>query len=184
MTISARLITSVPHSKQAAFARLADSRGVSASKLMALLVDAALTQNPMDAGQVSKGRAASKASKEMPAQKYTVRLSGSDAAALEVRADGRQMTASTYAGHVLLAHLRAAPPMPYTEFAALKRVVAELGGIRAGLNAIEAGQVHKGALNDVLGDVVQRLLPALKTIREDVQSALEANSRSWEVLDA
>ena len=55
---------------------------------------------------------------------------GIDAALLEARAQGRGVTPSGYAAHVLRAHLRTDPPMPYREFEGLKRVVNELAGVR------------------------------------------------------
>jgi hypothetical protein len=45
----------------------------------------------------------------------------------------RGVTASGYVAHVLRAHLRADPPMPYGEFQELKRVVNELAGIRGAM---------------------------------------------------
>jgi hypothetical protein len=58
---------------------------------------------------------------------------GLDAARLEARAQARGVTASRYVSHLLRAHLRADPPMPYGEFQELKRVVNELAGVRAAI---------------------------------------------------
>jgi hypothetical protein len=94
------------------------------------------------------------------------------------------MTASGYVAHVLRAHLRADPPMPYGEFQELKRVVNELAGIRAAMAQLASREGPAQALEPSLKDNVLKLLPALKQIRDKVQDTLVANSKSWEAPDA
>ena len=119
-----------------------------------------------------------------PAEKYTVRLMGLDAARLEARAQARGVTASGYVAHVLRAHLRADPPMPYGEFQELKRVVNELAGIRGAMAQLASREGSTQGLEPSLKENVLKLLPALKQIREKVQDMLIANSRSWEAPNA
>ena len=87
--------------------RVAFAKGLSVSRYVASLVDKALAEYPAERVQRLVGRATNESE---PAEKYTVRLMGADAARLEERARGRSLTASGYAAHVLRAHLRAAPP--------------------------------------------------------------------------
>jgi hypothetical protein len=115
-----------------------------------------------------------------PAEKYTVRLMGLDAARLEARAQARGVTASGYVAHVLRAHLRADPPMPYGEFQELKRVVNELAGVRGALAQLASREGSTQGLEPSLKENVLKLLPALKQIREKVQDMLISNSKSWE----
>jgi hypothetical protein len=114
-----------------------------------------------------------------PAEKYTVRLMGIDAALLEARAQGRGVTPSGYAAHALRAHLRTDPPMPYKEFEELKRVVNELAGVRGALLQVISERASREMVEWSLRENVMRLLPALKQIREKVQDTLVANSKSW-----
>jgi hypothetical protein len=74
--------------------------------------------------------------------------------------------------------------MPYEEFQRLKRLVNELAGIRATLVELTLSEQPGRALDPTLAEAVKKLLPALKTIREDVQKVLVANSKSWEAGDA
>ena len=86
MTESARLKTSVPPEQHERFAELAAAQGVSASKLLAKLVWTAIKENPdAKVKRLLEEAAAGKA----PAEKYTVRLMGADAARLEGRAQAR-----------------------------------------------------------------------------------------------
>jgi hypothetical protein len=177
MRQSARLKTSISSEQHDRFADLAAAQGVSASKLLARLVWTALRENP-DA-KVKRLLADAQAGRA-PAEKYTVRLLGLDAARLEARAQARGVTASGYVAHLLRAHLRADPPMPYGEFQELKRVVNELAGIRLALAQLTSGETSGSNLDASVKDTVMKLLPALKHIRERVQETLSANSKSWE----
>ena len=104
---------------------------------------------------------------------------GIDAARLEARAQRRGVTPSGYAAHVLRAHLRTDPPMPYKEFEELKRVVNELAGVRGALHQVISERASGEMVECSLRENVMRLLPALKQIRDKVQDTLVANSKSW-----
>jgi hypothetical protein len=181
MTASARLLTSVEPEQHERFSELAAAQGVSSSRLLARLVHRALIENPeAKVRRLLEEAAAGRA----PAEKYTVRLMGLDAARLEARAQTRGVTASGYVAHVLRAHLRADPPMPYGEFQELKRVVNELAGVRAAMMRLASQQGSIQAIEPSLKDNILRLLPALKQIRDKVQDALVTNSKSWEAPNA
>jgi hypothetical protein len=177
MAATARLLTSVPPDQRQRFSELAEAQGVSSSRLLARLVHRALIENPeAKVKRLLEESAAGKA----PAEKYTVRLMGIDAARLESRAQARGVTASGYVAHVLRAHLRADPPMPYGEFQELKRVVNELAGVRAAMAQLAAREGPMQGLDLAVKDNVLKLLPALKQLRDKVQEMLVANSKSWE----
>ncbi len=174
---SARLLTSVPQVERERFTALAAERGVSVSHLLARLVHTAIAEIPT--ARLQRLTAAA-ANDKAPAEKYTVRLMGADAATLEERAQGRCMTASGYVAHVLRAHLRAEPPMPYKEFQELKVVTNELASIRGALLALVNQRAPHDEVEAPLRENVLRLLPALKHIRDRVQETQIANSKSWE----
>lgn len=181
MAASARLLTSVEPDQRERFSELAAAQGVSSSRLLARLVHRALIENPeAKVKRLLEEAAAGKA----PAEKYTVRLMGLDAARLESRAQARGVTASGYVAHVLRAHLRADPPMPYGEFQELKRVVNELAGVRAAMAQLASRDGPTQELEPSLKANVLKLLPALKQIRDKVQDTLTANSKSWETPNA
>jgi hypothetical protein len=177
MAATARLLTSVPPDQRQRFSELAEAQGVSSSRLLARLVHRALIENPeAKVKRLFEESAAGKA----PAEKYTVRLMGLDAARLESRAQMRGVTASGYVAHVLRAHLRADPPMPYGEFQELKRVVNELAGVRAAMAQLAAREGSVQGLDLAVKENVLKLLPALRQLRDKVQEMLVANSKSWE----
>ena len=183
MTISARLLTSVPHDTQARFTRLAGSRGVSSSRLLAALVEAALMQNPLPekAGKVQTKEKKKRGDDDEPLPaKYTVRLQEPDAETLHLRAERRGLTPSGYAGQVVLAHLRAAPPMLDSDFKHLHRVVNELAGVRDALVQMSARKDLAQHYDTLVGAAVQKVLQLLTNIRAEVKATLVADSKAWE----
>jgi hypothetical protein len=180
MALSVRLLTSVSVEHRDRFAALASARGVSVSHLLARLVHHAVaelhtSEPPGVAPRAPTGSAAAK--------KYTVSLWGAEAACLERRAKLRQATPSGYVAHLLRAHLRAEPPMPYAEFQTLKRVVNELAGIRGALNELVTKPPAGTLIEEGLLESILKLLPALKSIRAQVHDTVIANSKSWAVPD-
>jgi hypothetical protein len=181
MAVSVRLLTSVSVEHRERFAALAAARGVSLSHLLARLVHHAVaelhTSEPTGIAPPARVGSAT-------AKKYTVRLWGSEVACLERRAKLRQATPSGYVAHLLRAHLRAEPPMPYGEFQTLKRVVNELAGIRGALNELVINPPAGTMIEEGLRENIFKLLPALKSIRTQVHNTLVANSKSWAAPDA
>lgn len=177
----ARLLTSVPAERQLRFAQLAASRGLSSSRLLAMMVEAVLTKHALAAD--TKVLSSASSSGRGAASKYTLRLQGQEAALLEQRAQIRGMQPSSYVAQVLRAHLRKAPPLPYKEFRQIKRLVNELAGSRALLIEFTRRTAALGEGDASVIDAVGKLLPVLKTVRDDVHRMLVANSKSWEVLN-
>ena len=184
MPRASQLKASVPPEQSERFTALAERRGLSTSRLLATLVDEALAKNAVPEGEGRATSTSRDSPRYVPPAKYTVRLQGLDAAALERRATERSLPASSYAANVLRAHLRAHPTMPYTEFEQLKRVVNELAGVRALLVRLVESDDPGGFIDAEIAGAVRRLLPALQSIRQDVQATLVANSKSWEAGDA
>jgi hypothetical protein len=73
--------------------------------------------------------------------------------------------------------------MPYAEFQTIKRLVNELGGIRGTLFELIASQRAVQRIDAPIIDAIQKLLPALKNTRQEVQNMLTANSQSWQAPD-
>jgi hypothetical protein len=181
MTESARLKTSVDSEESAQFTALAAAQGVSVSHLLKRLVRKAIAEKPQV--QIERLNAAAKSDKS-PAEKYTVRLMGADAAQLEERAMGRQLTPSGYVAHLLRAHLRANPPMPYREFQELTRSVNELEAIRGALQQLTSKSSAAELLGVGVSENILKLLTPLKLIRQQIRDTLVANAKSWGAPDA
>ena len=178
---ASRLFTSIPAPQHLRFSQLASIHGVSSSKLLALMVDRVLAKQaasgdlpPTVDGVGIRKRCSTK---------YTVRLQGDEAMRLQQRSSRRGMQPSSYAAHVLRAHLRKDPPLPYGEFAQIKRLVNELSGVRGMLMEVVQRDAGAGRLDTQVIDAITRLLPSLKSIREDVRASMDANVRSWALGD-
>ena len=80
MAASARVFASLPNKQHERLSQLADAKGLSISRLLAGLVERELAENPE--GRVQRLIAQAQDDRA-PAEKYTVRLMGIDAARLE-----------------------------------------------------------------------------------------------------
>ena len=172
MAASARLFTSVPPISASDFRNSPRAQGVSSSRLLARLVHRALVENPE-----AKGETAPRGSGRRQGACGEVHRALDGCSMRRVsksRAQARGITASGYVAHVLRAHLRADPPMPYGEFQEL-----EARGERARRRSAAqwrsslANSAHRTRkLEASLRENVLRLLPALKQIRDKVQEML------------
>jgi len=178
MPASARLFATSPLEQHDRLSKLAYAKGLSVPRLLAGLVERELAENPEERVQRLIAQAQDD---RAPAEKYMMRLMGIDAARLEARAQGRNVTPSGYVAQLLRAHSRANPPMPDREFEELRRVVNELAGIRGALQQLAAHRGRREQIELSLRENILRLLPALQNIRDNVQDTLVANSRSWGV---
>ena len=158
------------------FAALAASRGLSASKLLGLLIDSVLERNPVDgAGDERYGEAGE-------GDRITLRLRPGDGKWLRLRAQRRGMKYTTYAATLIRAHVRANPPMPAEELARLERGLAEISAIGRRLNQI-AGAVREGPSVDPLRLEVTAVLRALEELRQTLREVVRVNRISWESSD-
>ena len=87
MAASARVFASLPHKQHERLSQLADAKGLSISRLLAGLVERELAENPEERVQHLIAQAQDD---RAPAEKYTVRLMGIDAARLEARAGAKR----------------------------------------------------------------------------------------------
>ncbi len=169
------LQTWVPRETKKRFTALATRRGMSESKLLALLVDAVLEQNPNP-----KTPAVVEVDADAEPVKYTVRLRAQDGAQIDARAKGREMRPATYLALLVRAHVRQSPPLPIAEMNALKRAVAALNAVGRNLNQIALASHRGESISAALRDVITKLMPAVQGVRETVKLQLAANARSWE----
>ena len=162
------------------FAALAQSRGLSESKLLGLLIDAVLAENPVRRAAALK----QKARDEDPAtDRLTIRLRPGDGAALERRAEGRGMPPSSYVAALVRAHVSQGAVLSPRELAAIERSLAQVSASNRALLRLsnelrEQGSVDRH-LREELRQVQRAVSGALEASRALVKSAVE----SWELPD-
>ena len=156
------------------FAALAESRGLSESKLLGLLIDSVLERNLVDAARDERHREAAEG------DRITLRLRPGDGQCLRLRAQQRGMKYTTYAAALIRAHVHANPPMPLEELARIERGLAELSAIGRRLNQI-AGAVREGkGVDSGLREELATVRPAVEELRQALREVVRINRISWE----
>jgi hypothetical protein len=165
--------------KKARFRALAKSRGMSESKLLDLLIETVLEQNPapkqqgvVTEGETGRGGEGS--------DRVTIRLRPGDGELMQSLAEQRGMKRSTYLAALVRAHVRSNPPMPTNELAVVKRAVAELGAIGRNLNQIAHIANQSGEMPQALGLELRAVLNAVEDLRRHIAAIVKANLISWE----
>ena len=160
------------------FAALAESRGLSESKLLGLLIDSVLERNSVDTAR-DKGRGEAE-----EGDRITLRLRPGDGQCLRLRAQRRGMKYTTYAAALIRAHLRLDPPMPLEELARLERSLAEISAIGRRIHQIAgAGRDGQGVGPGLRMDLAA-VLQAVEELRRVLREMVKANRISWESGDA
>lgn len=154
--------------------RLAERDGINESTLVKQLLDVvlrttALTDLPAPAvpDKVNGG-----------ARLY-VRLAAEDRRLLKERSSARGLPSATYVSLLVHSHLRAAAPLPKTEYLALKQSVLELTAMGRNLNQI-ARAMHQGGQPALPGRAeVGAMLKVAEGLRDHFKGLLKANEVSW-----
>lgn len=172
-------ITAWPSPDQkAGFAALAESRGLSQSKLLGLLIEALLARSAIApaAGQVQ--------AESSERDRITIRLRPGDGKLLRSRAQRRRMNYTTYVAALIRAHVRADPPMPLEELSILERSLAKVSAISRSLSQL-ARAVREGHGGDA-GRLpeLESIREALEQLRQALREVVKANRISWESADA
>jgi predicted DNA-binding protein len=109
-----------------------------------------------------------------------VRLAPEDRLLLNNRAKARAMPSATYVSVLVRSHLRGLAPLPKDELLALKRSVAELGGIGRNLNQIARAANQGGKPAGPGREDLKAMLSVAEGLRDHVKALLRANQVSWE----
>jgi hypothetical protein len=113
------------------------------------------------------------------ASRLYVRLRREDRLLLRERAAARGMASATYVSVLVRSHLRALPPLPKDELAALKRAVGELGAVGRNLNQI-ARTANQGARIAGPGrEEFKAILKICEALRDHTKDLIKANTASW-----
>jgi hypothetical protein len=109
-----------------------------------------------------------------------IRLRPDDQILLRERAASRGLAPATYVSVLVRAHLRALAPLPKEELLALKKVIAELGGVGRNLNQIARAANQGGPVTGPGREDVKAMLRVCEGIRDHVKGLLLANVRAWD----
>jgi phosphate uptake regulator len=90
------------------------------------------------------------------------------------------MPTSTYVSLLVRSHLRAFPPLPTAEVAALKRLVAELSAIGRNINQIARAVNNQQWPGGPTLETLRSIMQALWITRDYVRDLIKANLASWE----
>ena len=172
MSDGVQLKTWVPKETKARFADVARQQGLSESAMLKRLVDLML--------QTARAGLVPTAGGEVPATdlRITVRLPADDHALLRERSMARGTAPSTYLAVLARSHLRNLAPLPKAEYLALKRTIAELGGLarRLGSAASAEGEDRRTGLSR---EDARAILKVCEGLRDHVRTLLQANLKSW-----
>ena len=174
MTATTLIATRASSDKKARFRALASSRGMDESKLLTLMIDRVLMQNPASAAQAAVSTA------ESARVRVTIRLRVGDGVRLAERARARGMKPATYLGALARAHLRGDPSLPMRELAQLKRAVAELSACGRNLNQIARVATESKGLSPGLLTQLQGVQAVIAQLRDSTAELIKANLISWE----
>ena len=160
------------------FRALASSRGLSESKMLAVLIDSVLGSNPVDAEVENAVRG------HDAKDRVSIRLRPGDGKLLRLRARERRMNYTTYAAALIRAHLRTNPPMPMHELAMLERGLSEITSISRALRRIATGLENRQRVDSDLGVNLDTVRHAIEDLRRALRDLVTANVISWESNDA
>jgi hypothetical protein len=156
------------------FSAVARYQGMSDSALLKRLVELML-QTASSGGLAT----IAEANRTARGSRLTVRLRTDDQALLLERAAARGMAAATYVSVLVRSHLRALPPLPKSELAALKHAVSELSAVGRNLNQI-ARAANEGARIAGAGrDEFKAILKICEALRDHTKNLIKANAASW-----
>jgi hypothetical protein len=113
--------------------------------------------------------------------RITIRLRPGDGAAIAGRAAQRGMKASTYLAALARAHLRANPPLPSSELAALKQSILVLAGLgRLLVETTRSPAALGGPEREGLRQQLSRTRAAVAALEQRTHDLARAALISWE----
>ena len=175
MTDGMHLATWVSKETKERFAAVARYQGLSDSALLKRMIE--LTLQSTDAVSMTKVVTDEEAAR---ASRLTVRLRPDDQMLLRERASSRGMAPATYVSVLVRSHLRSLAPLPKEELLAVKKAIAELGGIGRNLNQIARAANQGERVSGPGREQVSAMIRVCEGLRDHVKELLSANLRSWE----
>jgi hypothetical protein len=179
---SSRVIaTRVPPETKAHFAALAARHHLSASTLLAKMVDEVLKTN----GEISLGSGGQRSLRETNggigvADRITLRLRKGDRALAAGRARDRGMKTGSYLALLIHNHVRDAAVLPPNELDQIKATSAHLAALQRQLRRFGVPNTQLEALAPDLSEAIARVRREVEAAREATAAIVRRNFISWE----
>ncbi|CAN7659463.1 hypothetical protein [Variovorax paradoxus] len=179
---SSRVIaTRVPPETRARFAALAARHHLSASSLLAKMVDEVLKTN----GQISLGSGAQRFPHESESgigvpDRITLRLRAGDRALAAGRARARGMKTASYLALLIHNHVRDAAVLPANELDHIKATAARLAALGRQLRMFGMPNTLSEPVASDLGEAIAQVRREVEVAREATAALVRRNLISWE----
>jgi hypothetical protein len=175
--ISAR----VSSDTRARFAALAARHHLSASRLLAKMVDEVLETNGAIARESSGPRSAGDSDGGVGAtDRIALRLRRGDRALAAQRAGARGMKTGSYLSMLIHNHVRASAVLPPDELDQIRAVVGQLAALGRQLRLFGMPNTPTGATTSELGDAITLVRREVELAREVTAAVVRRNLISWE----
>jgi len=181
-TRSSRVIaTRVPPETSARLAALAARHHLSASTLLAKMVDEVLKTN----GEISLDSGAQRFPRESerdvgPADRITLRLRNGDRALAAQRAHSRGMKTASYLALLIHNHVRDAAVLPPNELDQIKVTTAQLAALGRQLRTFGVPNTLPATVAPDLGEAIASVRREVEVAREATAALVRRNLISWE----
>jgi hypothetical protein len=181
-SLSSRVIsTRVPPETRAHFAALAARHHLSASSLLAKMVDEVLKTH----GDISLGSDRQRSLREPEggigvADRITLRLRKGDRSLATLRAHSRGMKTSSYLALLIHNHVRDAAVLPPNELDQIKVTVARLAALGRQLRMVGMPNTLPQPVAPDLGEAIARVRREVELAREAAAAIVRRNLISWE----
>ena len=181
-TRSSRVIaTRVPPETSARLAALAARHHLSASTLLAKMVDEVLKTN----GEISLDSGAQRFPRESerdvgPADRITLRLRNGDRALAAQRAHSRGMKTASYLALLIHNHVRDAAVLPPNELDQIKVTTAQLAALGRQLRTFGVPNTQPAPVAPDLGEAIASVRREVEVTREATAALVRRNLISWE----
>lgn len=175
------IATRVPPETKAHFAALAARHHLSASNLLAKMVDEVLKTN----GDISLGSGGQHSLRETErglgfADRITLRLRKGDRALAAQRAHSRGMKTGSYLALLIHNHVRGAAVLPPNELDQIKVTGAHLAALGRQLRTFGVPNTMPAPLTPDLSEAIARVRQEVEEAREATAALVRRNLISWE----
>jgi hypothetical protein len=180
--LSSRVIaTRVPPETRARFAALATRHHLSASSLLAKMVDEVLKTS----GEISLGSVGQRSLRETEggigaADRITLRLRRGDRALAAERAHSRGMKTASYLALLIHNHVRDAAVLPPNELDQIKATVARLAALGRQLRMFGMPNTQSEPVATDLDETIASVRRKVEEAREATAAVVRRNLISWE----
>ncbi|MDQ0612250.1 hypothetical protein QFZ83_006421 [Variovorax sp. W1I1] len=182
-SLSSRVIaTRVPPETRARFAALAARHHLSASTLLAKMVDEVLKTN----GEISLSSVGQRSPRETEsgigeADRITLRLRKGDRALAAARARARGMKAASYLALLIRNHVRDAAVLPPNELDQIKVTNAQLAALGRQLRTFGMPNTQSEPVAPDLDETIASVRREVEEAREATAAIVRRNLISWEI---